>query len=332
MLNETRRRLPGVDIHGAAVPQHHIDIVIAAERVVPRQPVDRHRRMILEEGPDLRHALLVGTQHALGIDHTLWLPGGARRKQEFGDRVRPDLGRRLVNSCRRRDREKVIERGHLHPIGRVLRDDDLRAPPINAAERLGEFGTILHKYQAGGHHAQDIFQLAEILRHQRIRRRHRGHRHAHVHGAVIQQRVVDTGIGQDHHRPVHGQATVQYSLADTLHLLEKIGVVHPPPITIRTRPVGDKRRLRRLRRPFLDPVTLTVRIGTQFLRRAQDHPSAADVFDDDPLLCHGYEFDWFVSHEISSLIRRLFTRPRPFAQRPSAEQILEFHVSDIYTR
>ena len=48
-LDGARHRLALVDIERAAIVEHQIEIVIAAEGVVPRQPVDQHRRLVGEE-------------------------------------------------------------------------------------------------------------------------------------------------------------------------------------------------------------------------------------------------------------------------------------------
>ena len=43
---------------------HEADVVVAAEGVVPRQPVDEHRRLLAQERQDVRDHLLVAAQHA----------------------------------------------------------------------------------------------------------------------------------------------------------------------------------------------------------------------------------------------------------------------------
>ena len=47
-LDGARQRLAFVDIERAAIVEHHAEIVVAAEGVVPRRPVDQHRRLVGE--------------------------------------------------------------------------------------------------------------------------------------------------------------------------------------------------------------------------------------------------------------------------------------------
>ena len=86
-----RRGLAVVDVQRAAVVQRDADVVVAAEGVVPRQPVHQHRRLVRQEGAALAQHLLVGAPHAVRVDHALGLLGRARGEQELGDRVRARL-------------------------------------------------------------------------------------------------------------------------------------------------------------------------------------------------------------------------------------------------
>jgi hypothetical protein len=78
-VDEPRQRAAVVDVHRAAVAQHHVHVVVAAEGVAPGQPVQQDGPVVLEEAQRLRQHLLVGAQHAVGVDDDLRVPGGARR-------------------------------------------------------------------------------------------------------------------------------------------------------------------------------------------------------------------------------------------------------------
>ena len=106
------RRLAAVDIERAAVAQHQIEIVVGAEGVAPRQPVEDDQLLadIFEERPGLRLGLLARGQHALGVDHGLWRAGRARGEQEFCDRVRRDRGKCLFDIGRFRRGRDAAER------------------------------------------------------------------------------------------------------------------------------------------------------------------------------------------------------------------------------
>ena len=60
-----------VDVQGAAVPEHLVEVVVATEGVVPRQPVEKPRWIARQEGPEHRDRGLVGREHALRRDHAL---------------------------------------------------------------------------------------------------------------------------------------------------------------------------------------------------------------------------------------------------------------------
>ena len=61
--------------------------MVAAESVMPWQPIDEHRRRCFDEAKGLKQHLLIAAQHALGIWHRLGHLGRTRRKQELGDGV-----------------------------------------------------------------------------------------------------------------------------------------------------------------------------------------------------------------------------------------------------
>ena len=91
LLDAAGHRLAGIEIHRAAIVERQPDIVVAAKGVIPGQPVDNHRRLVLEEGERFAQHHLVGADHALGVDDGLGIAGRARCQQELCDRVGADL-------------------------------------------------------------------------------------------------------------------------------------------------------------------------------------------------------------------------------------------------
>ncbi len=83
-----RGRLALVDVERAAVVDRQAEVVVAAEGVVPGQPVHQHGRPVIQRRHGLAHLLLVGAPHAVRIDHGLGHLGGARGEEEFGDGAR----------------------------------------------------------------------------------------------------------------------------------------------------------------------------------------------------------------------------------------------------
>ena len=69
LTHQRRRGLAFVDIERATVVEHHAKVMVAAKGVVPRQPVNQDRGCFSQDGHRLRHLLLVGAPHALGVDH-----------------------------------------------------------------------------------------------------------------------------------------------------------------------------------------------------------------------------------------------------------------------
>ena len=71
------RRIAVVDVEGAAACQHHIEIVVTAEGVTPREPVDHDRWFVGDEGEAGGEHRLVRAQHAVCVDDGLGAPGRA---------------------------------------------------------------------------------------------------------------------------------------------------------------------------------------------------------------------------------------------------------------
>ena len=88
-------------------------IVVAAEGVIPGQPVAQHRRLVGEQRQDGAQHLLVGAEHPLGIDHALRDDRSIPMCRESWRwcRVRPAVGRSAAAVGRRRaSSAKAVER------------------------------------------------------------------------------------------------------------------------------------------------------------------------------------------------------------------------------
>ena len=110
LADQRRRRLAFVDVERAAVVERDADVVVAAEGVVPGQPVDQHRRLGGQRREALADHLLVRAQHALRVDHALGQLGRAGGEEELGDGVGADRGMRIVDRARRRRLQQAGER------------------------------------------------------------------------------------------------------------------------------------------------------------------------------------------------------------------------------
>ncbi len=121
------QRPPGIDVERAAIGEHQPDIVVAAEGVVPGQPVDDHRRRVGEQRKCLPQHLLIAREHAVGVDHRLRQPGRAGGEQEFRRRIRIDPARRRIDRALVRRRQQRRETGRAR--GSTARKRRSRWPP-----------------------------------------------------------------------------------------------------------------------------------------------------------------------------------------------------------
>src|SRR3954469_20221153 len=64
-----------------------MEVVIAAERVIPRKPVHQGEWLLGEEWPNLHELLLVRGQHAVGVDHSFRQAGRAGGEQDLRNGV-----------------------------------------------------------------------------------------------------------------------------------------------------------------------------------------------------------------------------------------------------
>ena len=129
LVEPPRRGLAVVDVERSAVEQHHVEVVVAAERVAPRQPVDDDRRALREEGPHLGDRLLVRAEHPLRVDHPLGCPVDPDVKRILAIVSGSDRGARAVE---RDPRRGAPERAHCRVRGAPAREEG------DAGERGGE--------------------------------------------------------------------------------------------------------------------------------------------------------------------------------------------------
>jgi hypothetical protein len=154
-------RPPVVDVERAAVKQRDVEIVVAAERVVPREPVDENDILLVQERPELREALLVRAQHAVRVDHALRFAGRPRREQDLRNRVRTD------SRVRRSDGVAVFTRAEIRQRSRVARRSaaafgDERHAGFDRFERSSVRIRVGGEDQRRTQRAQDELQTPQI--------------------------------------------------------------------------------------------------------------------------------------------------------------------------
>jgi hypothetical protein len=280
---QRRRRLALVDVERAAVAQHHVEVVVAPEGVVPGQPVDDHRRLVVEEGPDLRDHLLVRTQHRLRVEHALRQIRRTGGEEDLRDGVGADLALSPRDRIRRRCGTK-IRKGRHGAVGRRCAGDEFRSLEVDRLQGRGVARRIVEEDELRLDEFDDETQLAEILAQPRIGRRDRRHGNADLHRGQHQHRVVDAVLGQHQDRAFRREVAVEKRLRRALHAPPGFAVGDPLPILAgrRAGALGEKDVIGRALRPGFEVHAEAAGRLVQGKRRAQDHAARRQVLDLDP--------------------------------------------------
>ena len=191
-------------------------IVVAAERVVPGQPVAQDRRLVRQQRHDRAEHLLIGAEHPLGVDHALWACRSIPRCRAPWRwcPVRPRacasstalVGAAAASSAANGGACAALRRGvqvtiSVSPATCGQRPLEQRAPRRRTP---GPGRSACHKRAERG----------VVARQQRVGRRERRVQDARVHGRQRQQRVLEAVAGQDDDRPVGRQPAIDQRLRE----------------------------------------------------------------------------------------------------------------------
>ncbi len=201
-LDGAGQRLALVDVERAAVVEHHAEIVVAAEGVIPRRPVDQHWRLVGNKRHAAADHRLVGAQHQLRVDHAFRLAGRARGEENFCDGFGADFGVRGFDRGGRRRSAEVGEQRRLAVRRRISRDGDLDILSHRRGDRAGKRRAVGGEDKTRRENVDDGFEFLEILREQRVRHRDRRIRNADMHGGKANERMLDVVAGQNRDRPL----------------------------------------------------------------------------------------------------------------------------------
>ena len=91
---------------------------------------------------------------------------------------------------------------------------------------------VRREHQPRRQHAEDVAQLAVVLRQQRIGRRDRRVRHAGEHRAEAEQQVLEVVVGQDRERPLGREPAVEQRLRDRARALQRLGIADVAPVAV----------------------------------------------------------------------------------------------------
>ena len=243
LADQRGHRLAAVDVERPGVAEHEIEIVIAAEGVVPGQPVEQHELAGFEKSPDLPQCLLVGGEHAVRIDDGLGRPGRAGREQKFGDCSRAGARHRGFDRRARLAARKLGKCGHLRQVRAVLARRDLDAGKRERRERLGERRRVRDIDEPRLEQARNLAQLGVILTLQRISDRDRRHRDAGRESGKHQNRMLQRVPGQDHQRALRGKPAIDQRLGHAIDLHLRFRIGQPAPAVVVA--LGEEQLLRR---------------------------------------------------------------------------------------
>ena len=200
-------------------------------------------------------------------DDALGLARRARGEEQLDDGVGTDLGVRFGQRRAGPRGRQVGEGAH----GAALE------PAFGQHHRhLGRHhgGDGARVFRAAGEdHArlgdgQDVAQLAEVLRDERVGGRDGDVGYAGPHRRQRQRQVLDVVAREDGQRPLLRQAGVQQRLTHGLHLLQHLGVADVVPVAA-LRAARDEAAPGRLGGPLLEAVGEALGVPAQCVRRAQ---------------------------------------------------------------
>ena len=267
-LEPARHRLAFVHPVGAAEAQDHIETEVRREGVVPGQPVADYRRLVVQERPDLADLGQRRTHQPLGVDYALGHARAARGQQDLADAVARHCGVGAFDRLARRAGQQVVERDGAGDGLDIPRRDDGRIG-LHCLQRRPERRRILDIDQARREAVADMADLGEILRHERIGRRHRHRRDADLHRAELQDREVQAVVAQDRDRIVAVMAVVEQPLRDPVRPVARRSVGQVDPVAVRVA-LGEEGAVRDARSLAAQIVGHLHRIGVERRRVAQE--------------------------------------------------------------
>ena len=156
--------------------------------------------MAQQERPDLRDLLLVGAQHAMGVDDDLGKAGGTAGQQVFRVVAGPDRRERVHHRRCLVGRLEQAERLRARMLLRVGAEEDRRLVAPGRQRRAVDLG-VRRVDQRRRQHVQDAGDLGVVLGQAAIGAGHHAPGPAHVHRGQPEQRGLDRVVRQHDHGP-----------------------------------------------------------------------------------------------------------------------------------
>ena len=220
-----------VDVERAAVLQRDTDVVVAAECVVPGQPVDQHGRRFGQHRQRQRDLLQVGAPHTLGVDDRFGQLGGAAGEQELDDGAGARGVHGGINLVGGRRGAQVGKGGGGAAVDVALVQHHFHAVVQGGLQRLAEACAVGGIDQARRQRADHVAQFVVVLAGGGIGGRNGAVGHTGVEAAQRHEGVFQAVLAEEDHWALGAQAPVQQGLADAACGLQCLAVAHMLPVT-----------------------------------------------------------------------------------------------------
>src|SRR5260221_8466596 len=95
LLNESRARLSIINVECSPIINRNADVMVSAKGVMPREPVDKNRRLVFQKAEYLSDHLQITADHSVRVDDPSRHAGGTGGEQNLRNVVRanPRVGR-----------------------------------------------------------------------------------------------------------------------------------------------------------------------------------------------------------------------------------------------
>ncbi len=267
-------------MQGAAGGEHEPEIVIPAERVVPRKPVDEIERRLDHAREALRDLLQVAAQHAVRVDDALRRAGRAGREENLGNLIGLDgrVGARDIASGA--TRLEAIERGRPLPFEPAAGRDDLDVGSHGLRDGPLVRRPVGDEHEPRRQPPDDVREPPEVRRQERIGGGYRRERHPDVQGGEGEEPVFEAVLRKDGDRPLGTEPPIEQALRDPLDPGERltVGQRAPAPAFVAA---GEERAIRSHRGPVNQALRENARIRPEFEPGAEEHRAvgAGDLLD-----------------------------------------------------
>ena len=164
------------------------------------------------------------------------------------------------------------------PRDRIAGDDHFDPGRHHRLDGAAVGVAVGREHEAGREQVDDVPELAEVARDQRIGGRDRRVGDADIHGGKTEQRMLEIVAGEDRHRPLGRKIAREQRRADAAHLVERLAIADRAPFPRRVA-LRHERPLGRRNRPVFEPLGQLRRIGGERVGRLQQDGAVRPAVD-----------------------------------------------------